>query len=335
VSPAAIGVDIGGGKILAGRVDPDGAVTEQSRLATPRADSDALVDAVARLVSALGPGVPVGVGVAALVTGDGELRYGPNLGVERVHLRQLLEARLSVSVSVHNDATAALWGESRAGAAAGIGSALLLTLGTGVGGAVLDHGRFVVGAGFGGELGHIVVAEGGRPCRCGSVGCLEAYASGTAIGVRAHELAATNQLPAVLQDVPGGFDEIDVSRAAADGEPFSVEVVRDAGRWLGVGLTSLVNAFDPELVVIGGGVTDAVGHIMIPEATDVMASRLIGAALRRPPAVVRAALGDTAGMIGAAFLALDCEASIDDTVGARRARTHARLAPGPRNESAP
>ncbi|MCZ7535068.1 MAG: ROK family protein [Acidimicrobiia bacterium] len=327
MNPAAIGVDIGGGKIVTGRVEPDGTVAEQSRLVTPRADSDALVNAVVRMVSALGPGLPVGVGVAALVTDDGELRYGPNLGVERVHLRQLLEARLSVPVSVHNDATAALWGEARAGAATGIDCVLLLTLGTGVGGAVLDHGRFVLGAGFGGELGHIVVAEGGRSCRCGSVGCLEAYASGTAIGVRAYELAATKPLPPVLKDVPGGFDEIDVSRAAADGDPFSVEVVREAGRWLGVGLTSLVNAFDPELVVVGGGVTDAVGHIMIPEATEVMTSRLIGAALRRPPRVVRAALGDDAGMIGAALLAPDREASIDDTVGPRRVRTHARLDP--------
>ncbi len=335
MSPAAVGVDIGAGKILAGRVEPDGTVTEQSRLTTPHADSDALVDVVARLVSTLGTDLPVGVGVAALVTGDGELRYGPNLGVERVHLRQLLEARLSVPVSVHNDATAALWGESRAGAAAGIGSVLLLTLGTGVGGAVMDHGRLVLGAGFGGELGHIVVAEGGRTCRCGSVGCLEAYASGTAIGARAHELATTQPLPARLQDVPGGFDEIDVSRAAADGDPFSVDVVRDAGRWLGVGLTSLVNAFDPELVVVGGGVTDAVGHIMIPEAADVMASRLIGAAFRRRPDVVRALLGDEAGMIGAAFLALDCEAGIDETVGPDRVRMQPRLAPDQRNEGAP
>lgn len=303
VGSAAIGIDIGGGKTLAGRIESDGRVVGPVRVPTPLSDPEALLHVVAGLASALGAGLPIGVGVAGLVTDDGELRFGPNLGIERLHLRRDLEARLSVPVSVHNDAVTALWAEHRVGAAVGVDSVLLLTLGTGVGGAYLDRGRFILGAGFGGEFGHIVVADDGRACGCGSTGCLEAYASGTAIGVRAHELVL-GAIVATVLDTRDGFDEIDVTRAAAHGDPFAVGVVREAGRWLGVGLSSLVNAYDPDLVVLGGGVVDAVGPILTPEAASVMASRLVGAGLRRAPAVVQATLGDDAGMVGAGLLAL-------------------------------
>jgi glucokinase len=298
----AVGVDIGAGKILAGRVDESGEVEDSLRLVTPRRDASALVEAVVGLVTRLGCGGPVGVGVAGLVTEAGELRYGPNLVVERLLLRSLLEDELSVPVVVCNDAEAALWAEAAIGSAKGARNVAMLTLGTGVGGAVLDTGRFVRGHGFGGELGHLIINDGGRPCGCGSTGCLEAYASGTAIGKRAHERLQATSTPSVLRDAD--FNEIDVSCAARDGDAFAIEIVREAGRWLGVGVTSIVNAFDPEMVVLGGGVTDAVGQILVPPATEVMRTRLMGAQLRRPPDLVTAVLGDNAGMIGAGLLAI-------------------------------
>lgn len=309
----AVGVDIGAGKILAGRVDESGEVQDSHRLVTPLRDASALVEAVVGLVTRLGCGGPVGVGVAGLVTETGKLRYGPNLGVERLPLRALLEDELSVPVVVCNDAEAALWAEAAVGAAKRARNVAMLTLGTGVGGAVLDTGRFVRGHGFGGELGHLIIDDGGLPCGCGSMGCLEAYASGTAIGKRAHERLQATSASSVLRDTD--FDEIDVSCAAREGDAFAVDVLREAGRWLGVGITSIVNAFDPELVVLGGGVTDAVGQILIPPANEVMRTRLMGAHLRRPPDLVTAVLGDNAGMIGAGLLALhDPAATRSDAV---------------------
>lgn len=300
----AVGIDIGGGKILAAVVDGTGRVMRRARRATPVGDSDALVGMVAELAATLGPGRPVGVGIAGLVTPSGELRFGPNLRVERLDLKTALEDRLSVPVSVHNDATAALWAEHHVGAAVDAVAVVLLTLGTGVGGAYLEGERLVLGTGFGGEFGHVVVAAEGRRCPCGSVGCLEAYASGTAIGLRAHEVLMSGAGPPSVLDAGKEFDENDVTRAAAQGDPLAQEVVREAGHWLGVGLASLVNALDPELVVVGGGVTDAVGDLLLPEAAAAMTGRVIGGALRSAPRITRAQLGDDAGMIGAALLVL-------------------------------
>lgn len=305
--PVAVGVDIGGTKLVAAAVAADGTVVERARRTSPEGDATALVAVVTELVRELHrPGLPVGAGVAGIVTLDGTLRYAPNLDVRDVPLRHLLEERLGVTVVVANDATVALFGELQAGAGRDCDDVVMLTVGTGVGGAIAVGGNLVHGAGgYAGELGHIVVDEGGRRCPCGNRGCLEAYASGTAIGKRAAALVAED-----ADRVEGSslvsIDEIDgraVTEAAHAGDEFAQQVLREAGHWLGVGLVTLVNALDPARVVVGGGASTRAGVFMLPEAGTVLAERIMGGGLREPPPVVRAELDDDAGMVGAALLA--------------------------------
>jgi glucokinase len=185
---ASIGVDVGGTNIRAGFVDDTGTIVDQHRTGTPddgRERMKAIVDLVTELATRTGAtGVPVGVGAAGLVDLAGRVRYAPNLDWRDAPLRDDLTAALGVDVRVENDAAAAAWGEYKVGAAQhAVGGALMLTLGTGVGGGLIMDDRLVRGAtGIGGEFGHMIIAEGGPRCPCGNRGCLEAMASGTAIG---------------------------------------------------------------------------------------------------------------------------------------------------------
>lgn len=303
--PVAVGVDVGGTKLLALAVSEDGEIVRRARITTPRDDRDAFVQAIADAAREVASDVPVGVGVAGTVSREGELRFGTNLGINDLPLASRLHDQLDVPVTVRNDGTVALYGEAKVGAAAGEPNVLMLTLGTGVGGAILADGALVEGeTGMGGEVGHIVIEDGGRPCPCGSNGCLEVYASGSAIGVLAQERLGAGGTPSSLEDI----DVVDgkaVTLAARDGDELAVSVLRDVGRWLGVGLTSLVNVLDPSTVVVGGGAAPLAAPILLPEAESVMRERIIGSAHRDPPRVVVAALGDDAGAIGAALLAVD------------------------------
>jgi glucokinase len=304
-APVAVGVDVGGTKLLALAVDADGEVVGRQRLTTPRADADALVEALVEAASELASGVPVGVGVAGIVTREGDLRYAPNLQLQDVALGRRLEDELGVRAAVRNDVTVALHGEWQVGAGRGSDDVVMVTLGTGVGGAVVADGRLIEGAhGLGGEIGHIPVRDGGRPCPCGNRGCLEAYASGTAVAALARERLEDGDEHSALREL----DEIDgkaVTLAAIDDDPLALEVLRESGYWLGVGLVALVNIFDPEVVLIGGGAATLSAPIVLPEAEGIVAERILGADHRDPPPVRRAALGDDAGAIGAALLARD------------------------------
>jgi glucokinase len=306
--PVAIGVDVGGTKLVAATVTRDGRVLERRRKRTPAGRADLLVDTVDRLVADLGGTLPVGVGIAGLVDAGGVVRYGPNIGVRDLPLADELSQRLGREVTVGNDATTAAWGEYLVGAATAARDAVMLTLGTGVGGGVIVGGRLLEGAhGFGGELGHVIVQEAGRPCPCGNLGCLEAYASGTAIGLTARERLVNRDITSSLRDV----DELDgkaVTSAALAGDDFAAEVLRDAGTWLGVGLASLVNVLDPELIVVGGGAAIQAGPFVIPAAVAAMRERVLGHDVRGLPDVVPATLSDDAGMIGAALRAVEAAA---------------------------
>lgn len=304
----AVGVDIGGTKLLAGLVGPDGAVLVRRRLRTPPEGGAAVAAAVVEVVRELwedagtGP-LPVGVGAAGLVDLDGTVRYSPNIpGWEDTPLRAELAAALGVDVRVDNDANTAAWAESRAGAGRDAGDSLLmLTVGTGVGGGLVHEGELVRGrSGLAAEFGHVIVREGGPACGCGNRGCLEAMASGQAIARVAREGLARGER-SVLDSVadPSGKD---VTRAAEDGDAFATAVLAECGFWLGVGIASLVNALDPEVVVVGGGAMQA-GELLLGPARAACSARVLGAAHRKMPLVVPAALGDDAGMVGAALLA--------------------------------
>lgn len=303
-TPASVGIDIGGTKLVAATLDGDGAPLERARVVTPATGTaDELVRVLVDLVRQLGEGLPVGVGIAGIVDRDGVLRYGPNVAVRDLPLQARLADELGVDVLVRNDASVALYGEWARGAGRGVHDLVMLTLGTGVGGGVMLGGALVEGAhGLGGELGHIIVHDGGRRCPCGNLGCLEAYASGTAIARQATERLAEDPGDSVLAGRGTTLTGKDVTEAALAGDALAREVLEEAGRVLGVGVASLANALDPGRVVIGGGAGINAAEIILPVAREAARQRLMGRAHRPPLEVVLARLGDDAGMIGAGLL---------------------------------
>lgn len=303
----AVGVDIGGTKLLAGLVGPEGAVLARRRLRTPPEGGAAVAAAVVEVVRALwqeagsGP-LPVGVGAAGLIDLDGTVRYSPNIpGWDGTPLRAELTAALGVDVYVDNDANVAAWGEFRAGAGRHEGSLLMLTVGTGIGGGLVQRGALLRGReGLAAEFGHMIVHEGGPTCACGNHGCLEALAGGRAIARVAREGLARGEESALA--TLAALSGKDVTRAAEGGDAFAHRVLEECGFWLGVGIASLVNALDPALVVVGGGAMQA-GELLLAPARAAYAARVLGDAHRTAPLVVPATLGDDAGMVGAALLA--------------------------------
>jgi glucokinase len=231
-----------------------------------------------------------------------------HLPLDGVPFRDLMSERLGLPVRVDNDSNVAMLAEHRAGVARGIDDAVLLALGTGIGGGLLLGGKIYRGSeGAGAELGHIVVNRDGPDCPgdCPGRGCLEAYASGNALGragteaARANPDSALGKVLAAGREVTGGL----VTELAHDGDPLCREVIAEAGRWLGIGIVSLVNIFNPELVIVGGGAS-AAGDLMLDPAREVLAERGLPPN-RQMVRVVLAHFGSEAGMMGAALLALE------------------------------
>jgi glucokinase len=306
--PVAIGIDVGGTKLVAATVAADGTVLDRQRRETPASDASSLLATLRRCIHELGGGedrLPVGIGIAGLVSHDGEVRYGPNIGVRDLPLARELAAAAGGPVTVVNDASAATFGEQRVGAGRGHDHLLMFTLGTGVGGGVVVGGQVVVGhGGLAGELGHVIVDEGGRACPCGNRGCVEAYASGTSMGLIARERLVDLSVESTLRDE----DELTgrtVTQAALGGDAFARSVLVEAGHWLGVAAGSLVNVLDPALILIGGGAAVQTSRWVLPAAETALADHLIGSPWRAAPPLELAALGDDAGMVGAALLAAE------------------------------
>ncbi len=302
-APLAIGVDIGGTHLRIGLVDRDGGVSGLRRTPTPANDPRSLTEILAEQIAAFEEDLPVGIGIAGLVTPDGTVRYGPNIGLRDLPLATALRSELDRSIAVLNDASAAALGEQRFGAGQGFDDLVLFTIGTGVGGGIVLAGRLVLGtSGFAGELGHLVVAEGGRACPCGNAGCIEAYAAGTAIGRIATERLAEHGRPSALRDRPQ-IDGPAVTAAAAEGDPVAREVLVEVGGWLGVAIANCVNALDPGLVLIGGGAAVPIAPFVLPSARAAAGARLLGHAYRQAPPIEVATRGDEAGLLGAAWYA--------------------------------
>jgi glucokinase len=307
-----IGVDLGGTKLLAGVVDPALDVHHRAhRLARARDESEVVelvVSAVEEVREAAGRRIDgVGFGIPSLV----DVERG--IAVSTVHLplhdmpfRDVMAERLGLPVWVDNDATAAMRAEHAAGAARGASTAALLTVGTGIGGALLVDGRIVRGArGAAGELGHMVVDLDGPRCPCGNVGCLEAVASGTALGREAARIAATEPDSGLGRALAAGREITGAlcTELAHDGDAAAREALALIGRRLGVGVASLVNALNPEVVVIGGGVV-AAGDLLLDPVRAVVA-QLAHRPSRDDVRIVPARFGAESGMIGAALMALD------------------------------
>ena len=305
-----VGVDIGGTKVLAGVVGDDGSVTSTALRITPgrRVVTSEVEDALAEAILECAGGRPLaGVGVAAagFVDSGGErVMFAPHLPWQGEPLRQLLEDRLGCLVRLDNDANCAARAEAHHGAARGASSALMITMGTGIGGALLLDGRVLRGTnGMAGEFGHMQVVPDGTPCECGRNGCWEQYSSGNAL-VRRARAHMRGQPSTLLELCDGKSERVTgpmVTSAAEEGDPVACEAFASVGDWLGVGAANLVAALDPELVVIGGGLS-AAGDLLLEPARVALRRTLVGAAHRVAPELVAAELGPQAGMIGAALL---------------------------------
>ncbi|MGI8661620.1 MAG: ROK family protein [Acidimicrobiales bacterium] len=306
-SSVTVGIDVGGTKILAIALDEHGApVGEPVRVATPRG-GDALLDAIAAVVTTFDGVAAVGVGIPGLVDRSGTVRVGPNLpGVAELPVARLLQSRLDVPVVVDNDATCATWAESRVGAATGATEMLLVTLGTGIGGGIIAGGVLQRGAnGFAGEPGHMVVDPKGPRCPCGSKGCWERYASGSGLGRLAREAAEAGRADRVVELAGGDPDDVrgeHVTRAAAEGDEGALAVMDELGWWAALGIANLVALLDPQVVVVGGGLV-AAGELLLAPIRDAFPGIVFAADHRPPVGIVAAALGEQAGAVGAALLA--------------------------------
>lgn len=309
---AAVGVDIGGTKIAAGVVDAEGVVLRRLVRPTPGHDPREVESAVVEVVRELAgdaPGMPVGVGAAGWMDPvTGNVRFSPHLAWRNEPLRSRLEGFLNRPVAVANDADAAGWAEWRFGAGRGEEQFVCLTLGTGIGGALVIDGVLRRGRhGVAGEFGHQVVVPGGHRCECGNRGCWEQYASGNALGREGREMArADSPVAHALLAAAGGDPEAIngelVTRLARDGDPASMDLVAEAGEWLGLGLANLAAALDPGTFVIGGGLGSASTGLL--EAAEASYRRqLTGRGYRPFARVLRARLGADAGLVGSADLA--------------------------------
>jgi glucokinase len=308
-----IGVDIGGTKLLAGAVDERLRVHHRALRSSRGSDAAEVLatieDAVREVIESAGGASAVGVGIPSTIdTVRGVSVYSTHLPLAGVPVADLLAERLGLPVAMDNDANLALLVEHRAGAAREARNALLLTLGTGIGGGVLIDGRIYRGShGAAGELGHVVVDQDGPPCQgnCPNRGCLEVMASGTALVRDATAMARERPGSALGEALASGrgISGPLVTELAHDGDEAAREVLALIGRRLGVGISSLVNVFDPDVVLIGGGVI-AAGDLVLESARAEMRTRAL------PPGrdhveILPTRFGEESGMLGAALLARD------------------------------
>jgi glucokinase len=304
-----VGVDVGGTKVLGVALDGAGAVVAEHRVPTP-VGSRALLEDVLEVVSVLRGRCDavdaVGVGLPGLVDRDGVLRFAPNLpGVVELPVGRLVAEATGLPVVVDNDATCATWAEHRVGAAQGAADAILVTLGTGIGGGLVMDGVLVRGAnGFAGEIGHMVVDADGIACVCGRRGCWERYASGSGLGRMAREAAEAGRGRRMVALAGGDADLVrgeHATAAALEGDAEALAVVDRFAGWFAVGLANLVHVLDVSTCVVGGGLVEA-GDVVLGPIRRAFVDRVVAPEHRPPVTIIPAVLGERAGAIGAALL---------------------------------
>ncbi|GAA3024370.1 ROK family glucokinase [Microbacterium dextranolyticum] len=304
-----VGIDIGGTKIAGGVVDADGTILERLRVPTPT-DTAALAAAVGEMVLELASRHDIhAVGVAAAGFIDRTrsiMLHAPNIDWHDEPLRAEFEARIGRPVTLENDANAAGWGEYRFGAGRGSTDMVMITLGTGVGGAVVGDGTLLIGAnGSAAELGHMRFVRGGRACGCGQSGCLEQYASGRALQRELGDIAdaggigerlAAHRRPDGI--VPGR----DLAMLLAEGDAGALEAVRRVATALGEACGAFQAVLDPDVFVIGGGVAE-LGEVLLQPTRIAYDTSLPGFGDRPTARFAIAELGNDAGLVGVADLA--------------------------------
>jgi len=309
-----IGVDLGGTKVETALVDAAGRILVSRRQPTnPEKGPDAVVanivaDIKTCQVEAGKTAEGIGVGVAGQLDRTGTLRFSPNLGWRNVSLKRKLEDALDIPVVINNDVRAATWGEWRHGAGQGVDDMVCLFIGTGIGGGVISGGQLLSGcSNTAGELGHMTIVAGGRRCHCPNRGCLEAYAGGWAIAERAQEAVNTNpQAAQRLVALAGDIQQISaatVTQACSEGDSLACCLVEETAQYLAAGVVGIINTFNPCLLVLGGGVIQGRPEY-VSEVERIVRENALPTAVA-DLRIVRAALGDKAGVIGAAALVRD------------------------------
>ncbi len=306
----AIGIDIGGTKIAGAVVDDVGNIVVEDRVATDAGDSGAIIDAVVEMIERLATGRDIrSAGVAApgfIDAAQSTVYYTPNIPWREEPLRERLASRLDFDITIDNDANAAGWAEFRFGAGRLVSDMTMLTIGTGVGGAIVSRDRlFRGGFGAGAEIGHMRMVPGGLACGCGAHGCIEQYGSGRALLRIANGIADVGGIGLALARVRadrGGLTGHDISGLIAAGDPGAHHALRELGHWLGQACASLSAVLDPQLFVFGGGVSIA-GELLLDPVREAYRAHLPARGFHPEADFAIAELVNDAGVVGAADLA--------------------------------
>jgi glucokinase len=304
-----VGIDIGGTKIAGVLIDANDQILREAKVPTPASDGQAIIAAVIAMIKDLSEGQDVlvaGVAAAGFIdASQSEVRYAPNLNWRNEPLKAKLESALGIQVFIENDANAAGWAEYRFGAGRHYRNMVMLTVGTGVGGAIVVDGKmFRGGFGIGAELGHMNLIPEGKLCGCGQHGCLEQYGSGTALLNRAKELISSGQAKNSMLGSKSAADLSgnDIFTALQANDELALGLLNELGHYLGQAIASLTAILDPEVVVIGGGVS-ILGEKLLAPIRDAYLEHLPARGFRPELALVSAELVNDAGAIGAADLA--------------------------------
>ncbi len=307
----AVGIDVGGTKINAFRVARDGEVLERRSVRTPADDEQATLAAMIDLARATltDDVLAIGVGAAGMVdAADGVLRFAPNLAWRELSIAVRMREALGLPCQIDNDANLAAYAEYRFGAGRGFRHMLLVAVGTGIGGGIISDGRLFRGAnGFAAEIGHFVVEPGGPLCGCGNRGCWEQVAAGRAIDRLGREAAREHERSILGRLAGGDPDRVTgrmVTEAARQGDEPALRVLSEVGRRLGEGIAGLVNILDPQIVVVGGGAIHA-GDLLLDSARAAFLDTVQAPEHRPRVPIVAGQLGNDAGAVGAAVLALE------------------------------
>ena len=296
----AIGIDLGGTNLRVALVSEDGEIARKIKKPSSEPVLDAILSAVHEIKQT--DIVGIGLGVAGVIDRkQGRIFLSPNLhAIEGIDLVREIQNRFSVSVMIENDANVAALGEKIAGAGRGFDNFVLLTLGTGIGGGIIHKGELLnVSA----EIGHMSINADAEKCPCGNIGCLETYASARAMIARAVSMLEKENESILKECCRGSIYKItpeDIYRAALEGDALSREILKDAGRFLGVGIANIINIMSPEAIILTGGLVGA-WNIYVQEAIK-EASRRAFKELFDAVKIIPSSLGDDAGIIGAASL---------------------------------
>ena len=308
-----LALDVGGTHFRLALIDENGEILKQCKGEScaeegPEQGTRRIMDAIPEMLSGIDIGAITGMGIAiaGLVTPEtGVLLTSPNmLSWYNTPVKEIFERELKIPVQIGNDANLAVLGEHRFGAGRGSNDVIYITVSTGIGGGVITGGKLLTGsAGFAGELGHMTIDLNGPKCKCGSIGCFEAMASGTAIAAFAVDRLSRGEQSTITGAVSGDLTKVTakvVAEAAKAGDTVARAVMKTATTNLGVGLANLVHIFNPDIIILGGGVSQA-GDLIFEPVREVVAGRIMR---DYTVSIVPAALGDDCGLLGAAALLL-------------------------------